>query len=132
MSEKKKYYAIKVGKDVTDKIVDNWEECEKLVKGYPSVYKSFKNKKEAKSYIKNTTDEQVEYQLKWNEIHRLNRLKEKLEIKMGFKIPMYIVEAIIKTQYDKSNVFSLIDISVSNNRLSKKDAQKLRKYIEIC
>ena len=39
---KQKYYAIKLGKGVRDKIVTSWSECEALVKGYKSVYKSFK------------------------------------------------------------------------------------------
>ena len=40
MSKKKKqkYYAIKVGKGVKDKIVRTWSECKELVLGYPSIY----------------------------------------------------------------------------------------------
>ena len=43
MSKKKKqkYYAIKEGKGVKNKIVRTWTECKKLVLGYPSIYKSF-------------------------------------------------------------------------------------------
>lgn len=48
---KQKYYAIKLGKGVKDKIVTSWSECEALVKGYPSVYKSFKTEEEAKEYL---------------------------------------------------------------------------------
>ena len=33
MSKQQKYYAIKVGKGVKDKIVRTWAECEQLVKG---------------------------------------------------------------------------------------------------
>lgn len=132
MFKKKKYYAIKLGKGVIDKIVDNWEECEKLVVGYPSVYKSFKSKKEAKSYLMNMTEEQVKLKLKWNELHRLDRLKEKIEMELGFGIPMYIVEAIVETPRNKSNIIYLINLSVANSGLSKKNAEKLRKYIEIC
>ena len=77
MARKKKVYAIKVGKGVEDKIVNSWEECEKLVIGYPSVYKSFRNIKEANKYLKNMTKENVDMQLLWNEIHKEHRVKEK-------------------------------------------------------
>lgn len=42
---KKKYYAIKEGKGVKDKIVTTWTECKELVLCYPAVYKSFKTAK---------------------------------------------------------------------------------------
>ena len=51
MATKQKYYAIKTGKGVKDKIVTSWSECEALVKGYPSVYKSFKTEEEALEYL---------------------------------------------------------------------------------
>lgn len=51
MAKQQKYYAIKVGKGVKDKIVTSWSECEALVKGYPSVYKSFKTEEEALEYL---------------------------------------------------------------------------------
>lgn len=47
-----KYYAIKEGKGVTDKIVDTWEECKKFVHGYPAVYKSFYSMDEAVEYLR--------------------------------------------------------------------------------
>lgn len=47
-----KFYAIKVGKGTENKIVTTWKECEALVNGYPSVYKSFKTKEEAEIYLK--------------------------------------------------------------------------------
>lgn len=56
---KHKYYAIKVGKGVTDKIVDTWAECEPLVLGYPSVYKSFKTHEEAQTYLKTVDAEKI-------------------------------------------------------------------------
>lgn len=134
MPEKKKYYAIKVGKNVTDKIVNSWEECKELVIGYPSVYRSFKSRKEAELYIKNMTDEKIEIQLMWNEIHRKHRLKEKLEMTLGFKIPMYIAEELMNTDLtcNKEKIFLLINMGLINNRLSKKNAEKLRKYVNMC
>ena len=44
----KKWYAIKDGKGVQNKVLASWTECEKLVKGYPAIYKSFKSEEEAK------------------------------------------------------------------------------------
>ncbi|CAG9702362.1 MULTISPECIES: RNase H1/viroplasmin domain-containing protein [Clostridium] len=46
-----KYYAIKKGNGVTNKIVETWEECKVLVLGYPAIYKSFKTKDEAMKYL---------------------------------------------------------------------------------
>ena len=42
MSKKKKqkYYAIKEGKGVKNKIVRTWSECKELLLGYPSIYLS--------------------------------------------------------------------------------------------
>lgn len=51
MAKQQKYYAIKVGKGVKDKIVTSWSECEALVKGYPAIYKSFKSEDEALEYL---------------------------------------------------------------------------------
>ena len=41
MSKKKKqkYYAIKEGKGVKNKIVRTWSECKELLLGYPSIYR---------------------------------------------------------------------------------------------
>lgn len=51
MATKQKYYAIKTGKGVKDKIVTSWSECKELVLGYPSIYKSFKTEEEALEYL---------------------------------------------------------------------------------
>lgn len=60
----KKYYAIKEGKGIKDKIVRSWAECEKLVKGYPAVYKSFKTEEEALKYLGTVNAEKVKEQTK--------------------------------------------------------------------
>lgn len=59
---KNKYYAIKEGKGVKDKIVNTWAECSKLVLGYPAVYKSFKTKDEAMKYLGTVNVEKVKEQ----------------------------------------------------------------------
>jgi len=46
-----KYYAIKVGRGVKDKIVHTWEECKSITHGFNSVYKSFLTQVEAEAYL---------------------------------------------------------------------------------
>ncbi len=50
-SKKGKFYAIRKGR-TNNIIVRTWKECERLVKGYSgAIYKSFKTRKEAESFI---------------------------------------------------------------------------------
>lgn len=81
MNEKKKktkYYAIKEGKGVKDLIVETWEECSKLVLGYNSVYKSFKTKEEAKSYLKSVDVSKVkEKAIKGMEANKIKKATTK-------------------------------------------------------
>ena len=56
MAKQEKYYAIKDGKGVKNKIVKTWSECKELVLGYPAIYKSFKTEEEAKEYIEAIKD----------------------------------------------------------------------------
>jgi len=74
MGKKKvnKYYAIKEGKGVKNKIVRTWDECSKLVLGYNSVYKSFKTEQEAKEYLSNVDTEKVREQTKKAYEHKKN------------------------------------------------------------
>lgn len=58
-SKKAKFYAIKEGKGVSNLIVNTWSECEPLVKGYNSVYKSFKTREEAENYLGSVKVEDV-------------------------------------------------------------------------
>ncbi|MDK2587534.1 RNase H1/viroplasmin domain-containing protein, partial [Romboutsia sedimentorum] len=48
---KKKFYAIKKGNGVENKIVSTWEECKSLVEGYHSEFKSFKTEEDALKYL---------------------------------------------------------------------------------
>ena len=61
MSKKKKqkYYAIKEGKGVKNKIVRTWTECKELVLGYPSIYKSFSTEEEARKYLNGIKDKDI-------------------------------------------------------------------------
>lgn len=131
MFQKEKFYAIKLGNGVTDVVVNSWEDCKKLVIGYPSVYKSFRTEKEANRYLKSMTHEQVETQLLWNDIHKKFRIKEKLECGLGFRIPDYIIDEILeaKQQNNKKEIYELIDLSIEQKTISKKNGKKLCKYI---
>ena len=125
MSKKKLYYAIKVGNNVKNKIVETWNECKQLVIGYPSIYKGFRKEKEAKRYLKDMSSQEVEMKLKLNEIHRFQRLKEKWEKECHFEIPNYIIDEIINGK-DYANLCALLCLAVSNNRISEKNANILK------
>lgn len=73
---KQKYYAIKLGKGVKDKIVTSWSECEDLVKCYPAIYKSFKTEDEALEYLGSIkdTDKKLEEN---NKAMEYNKAKKK-------------------------------------------------------
>lgn len=102
MLRKEKYYAIKAGK------------------------------KETESYIKNVTDKQAEIQLLLKEINKKHMLQKELEKNLGFTIPEYIVEAISEIPRDKNKIFIFINLAVMNKRMTKENAEKLRKYVDLC
>lgn len=58
----KKYYAIKVGRGVKDKIVSTWEECKKYTYGYHSVFKAFITLGEAEEFLRYVNVEKVREQ----------------------------------------------------------------------
>ena len=62
----KKYYAIKVGKGVKNKIVTTWKECSELVLGFNSIYKSFKTREEAEQYLNGIKDNSIDIVLEKN------------------------------------------------------------------
>lgn len=63
--KKQKFYAIKEGKNNTkNKIVNTWDECKKIVHGYPSVYKSFPTREECEKYLSEVNVEKVKEQAK--------------------------------------------------------------------
>ena len=121
----KGYYAIKIGNNVRDKIVTSWEECKEYVIGYKSIYKKFDDKKTAQSWLNSWTEDEIENELRWNEIHRFHRLKGKIEIEYGFPIPDYIIDEMINNN-DYNNLCTLINLAVANNRISKKHAKIIK------
>lgn len=48
---KNKFYAIRKGNGVLNKIVTTWSECKDLVEGYNSEFKSFKTEEDALKYL---------------------------------------------------------------------------------
>lgn len=72
---KVKYYAIKEGKGIKNKIVRTWEECSKLVLGYNSVYKSFKTEEDALKYLNSVDVKKVKEQTKKGMEHK-KKIKE--------------------------------------------------------
>ena len=121
----KEFYAIKIGNGVRDEIVMSWDECKKYVIGYKSIYKKFDNKKDAQKWLNSWTEEDIENELRWNEIHRFHRLKEKIQIEYGFLIPDYIIDEIINNK-DYDNLVSLLNLAVINKRLSKQQAKIIK------
>lgn len=73
----KKYYAIKVGKGVKNKIVTTWKECSELVLGFNSIYKSFKTREEAEQYLNGIKDNSIDIVLEKNKKAREYNTKKK-------------------------------------------------------
>lgn len=96
MSKKvtKKYYAIKEGIDVKDKIVTSWPECEKLVIGYPAVYKSFKAEEGARAYLGTVDADKVKEQTRKGMEHK-KKLKSTTKL-IQTSIPMELYEKFAK------------------------------------
>ena len=47
-----KWYAIRtIDKEKVNKIIDNWEECDKYIRGHSAVYKSFPTLEDAIKYL---------------------------------------------------------------------------------
>ena len=83
--KKKKYYAVKEGKGVSNIILDSWSECSKLVLGYNSVYKSFSTKEEAEEYLGKVDVEKVKEQAKKG-MEKQKIKKETTRAVKGFRI----------------------------------------------
>lgn len=131
MNNKKKYYAIKIGNNVTNKIVTSWEECLQYVNGFPAIYKGFNKEKEAKKYLNDWTEKEIQIKSIWNKIQKKYRLAEKIQNELKLKIPMYIIEEIIEKSNNNSKINKLdylINMAIINNRLTESDAKKIKKY----
>ena len=107
----KKWYAIKDGKGVQNKILTSWTECEKLVKGYPAIYKSFKSEEEAKQYLLDIKDSSITKVRKTYKKGREYREKRKATTRSlnGVRIPKELFEILEqKAERDNVNIEKLV------------------------
>lgn len=70
VKKQSKYYAIKVGRGVKDKIVRSWKECKELVDRFPFVYKSFETEEEAIYYLRTVDVEEMRTRIRKARQHR--------------------------------------------------------------
>ena len=120
-----KYYAIKIGKNVKDIIVSDWEVCKMYVIDSPAIYQEFKNKKEAKKYLQSINEIEVKNILLNQEIERFRCLKEKIEYQYGFHVPNYIIDEIINNS-NYNNLCSLVNLAILKNRLTKEQGKIIK------
>ena len=111
MSKKKKqkYYAIKEGKGVKNKIVRTWTECKELVLGYPSIYKSFSTEEEARKYLNGIKDKDIPVIQDKVKINIQSSKKRRSSTKaISFRVPNEIYNEFIKkvdeTGLDKDKI----------------------------
>lgn len=112
MAKQQKYYAIKVGKGVKDKIVTSWLECEALVKGYPSVFKSFKTEEEAKEYLGTIKD--VKRKLEENnKAMEHNKAKKKSTVSVAYLLKGVRIDKEVAEEFEsKCN-----DLNISKEKI---------------
>ncbi len=107
----KKWYAIKNGKGVQNKILTSWTECEKLVKGYPAIYKSFKSEEEAKQYLFDIKDSDIPEVRNFYKKGREYKEKRKATTRPlnGVRIPKELFEILEqKAERDNVNIEKLV------------------------
>lgn len=117
----KKYYAIKVGKNAKDLIVEGWKECKKYVIDYPAIYKGFISKKNAQKYLENITEEDVKYKLEIAEGQRYKRLKRMIQQCFDFEIPENVMRALIYYESEE-RLYASIDFAIISKKISEDDA----------
>lgn len=112
---KKKFYAIKKGRNVENKIVLSWSECKKIVNGYPSIFKSFSTEEDALNYLgikKNNSNKNKKSKSK-NEITTLeikNKSKKNENFKVQISSELYtdFIEKCISKHISKDMIISYI------------------------
>lgn len=108
---KSKYYAIKAGKGVKNKIVRSWSECKELVHGYPAIYKSFLTEEEALKYLGSIKEEDVAAIKETVKKHIETSKKKKATTRsLSFRVPKEVYDGFIakvETEgYDKDKVLT--------------------------
>lgn len=94
---RKKYYAIKEGKDCKDKIVNTWDECKKFTHGYNAVYKGFQTLEEAEEYLGKIKEKDIEKIREQKKFSMDKKKKEKAKgTHIGLRVPKEIYEELEK------------------------------------
>lgn len=110
----KKYYAIKIGKGVTDLIVRSWDECKSYTDGCNSIFKSFLTEKEATDYLNSVDVEDKAKQIKFA-MNRNKELKETTTCLKKVRLPNELYQAFIK----KCNEFGFDEEIVVENLIKE-------------
>lgn len=76
------------------------------------------------------TQEDIENQLLWNEIHKKYRIKENFRYKFKFKIPNILIDKILELKTTKNKIEEIINEMIEKKLISQKDERNLQKYID--
>ena len=110
--KKKKFYAIKVGKNCNDVIVRDWNKCKELVHGYNSVYKSFATIEEANKYLSTVNVDNIREQKEFA-IQKRKESKSK-GTHVGFRIPNEIYTELEKRSKETGlNIEKIIEFAIA-------------------
>ena len=129
MKKNKNYYAIKKGKNVSDFIVETWEECSRYVSNYNAVYKTFKRKRDAESYLADMSQESLDIQLKIVEMQRILNEIERIRPYFAKNTPEYILTEIARVKVEgkkDSRGLSTALAVATGNSITKEEAKKIR------
>lgn len=113
-----KYYAIRKGRQ-NNVVVNSWDECEKLTKGYPSEYKGFTVQQDAYDWINVDSDidtiaKQIINLLEQNNMNIYFNMQDGIFIKDSMKnkkkIQPYIYSCVdCEREYEKQVIAEVID-----------------------
>ena len=126
----KNFYAIKIGRNVKDLVIDNWEECKNYVLYYNSIYKGFKTKNEARKWLNSWTDEEIAYRLEKQLFYRNIHLKKKILSDLNFRLNIDILNFILENTYNYNEICKFIDINIEDNKISAYKAGVLKNYLK--
>lgn len=110
--KKRKWYAVKIGKDnIQNMIYETWEECKKVTDGCNSVFKSFETKEDAEKYLETVEVEKVLEQKSYA-LERKN--KEKLSKNINIKLSQEMYQGLLKKSKENNiDIENLIKFAIS-------------------
>lgn len=103
------YYAIKIGNNVENIVVENWEECKSYVLNYNSVYKGFKTLKEANKWLSSLTDEDVNEILERQYKMKLKREIRELEVKQ--------IARKVEKEFILDHLYDVVNTLINDNKI---------------